>query len=194
MDYLDLTDEDDSVNDSAASVARPSAIAGPSLGGLGRIPPVPNNAEGQRNPEYSLVNESTPSPTEDSNSDIEMMDNAPVDAAARRRNMENRQERLRAAGIDEEDDESLEADRPGRQRGDSVAEVIVISDGEEANEAPNPGIGIDEDRFGEERRRQRRWNNWEDTFADGRRNPNGTILPMSLTSLLIVSFSSTARP
>lgn len=187
MDFFDLTEDE---NPSSNALPHPSGLAGPSRTRMERVPTLAIPIQGGSRTESSSTGGSAPHVAEDSDSDVEMVEVAPVDETVRQRNLQNRRERFRARGIVEEEEEPASQTR--HQRRDSVAEVIIISDGED-DEVPrrlNRRTG-DEDVFGEERRRRRRWNNWADELEEGPRHPNGTSPTRYIFPLSNYSYSST---
>jgi hypothetical protein len=191
-DFFDLTGDEDSTPDAEPTLSQASAHAGPSLTRFEAPFATPNNAGSNNVQDENRTQETDVSQTADGDSDVEMLDDTPIDEAVRRRNVETRRERLLARGIREEDRPGPRNDVAGHRRGDSVAEVIVISDGEDSvNNGDSDDLTGENDRdiFGEERRRRRRWNNWADDLEERLRHPNGMRRPCSIHLTLISSTS-----
>jgi hypothetical protein len=191
-DFFDLTGDEDSSPDAEPTLSQQSALAGP-LPQRIEAPFVTPTTVGNDNLQNgNRAQENGVAQTVDDDSDVEMLDEGPIDEAVRQRNVENRRERLLARGIREENGPGPSNDGAGHGRGPSVAEVIVISDGEDSanNEGMDAIVGGDDgDFFGEERRRRRRWNNWADDLEERLRHPNGMRHPRSIP-LTLISFTS----
>jgi len=175
-EFFDLTADEDSPSDAEASVPTTSAAARPE-----RVPHISPNrfptTGGALRPRAEQNGASQPA---ENDSDVEMLEDIPLDEAVRRQNVERRRERLLARGIQEENGGGGVGSEAGHRRRESVTEVIVISDGDDSsdennlnsNNMGNSTLEGDGDIFGEERRRRRRWNIWADDLEDRLRHPN----------------------
>jgi hypothetical protein len=193
-DFFDLTGDEDSTPDAESTQSQQSALGGPMPPRIEAPFVMPTTVRNDNLQVGSRAQENGVSQTADDDSDVEMLDDAPIDEAVRQRNVESRRERLLARGIREENGPGPLNDVAGHGRGPSVAEVIVISDGEDGvnDEGADAVVGGDDgDIFGEERRRQRRWNTWADDLEERLRHPNGMRRPISIPlSLSLISFTS----
>jgi hypothetical protein len=194
-EFFDLTDDGDPVPDAEAPMSQQSAIAGPSQPGFWALFATRDNIGAGTAQNSNQTQENSTLQTADSDSDVEILEDAPVDEAVRQRNMESRRRRLLARGIREVNHHGGQNNVAGHGRRDSVAEVIVISDGEDNADSEGLDGTMEEedgDAFGEERRRRRRWNNWADDLEERLRHPNGMLhsCPIQLVLIKVSSSSS----